>query len=189
MVFFLTSFLFFIPISAFYLHTPRLLDHLGWKSVAAGLTLGQATEIFAMLSLGFFLKRWRIKWLLLLAMFSGLVRYALYANGDIQHSPFWVLAGVALHGICWTYFFEAGRVFIQKRVDPSVRAQSQALLSLITGGLGGTIGTAVVGSLYSTLVNPDTGDGWSTYWAILTGMCLICLLIFFFGYRGKLDKQ
>lgn len=184
LLFFVTSFLFFIPISAFYLHTPRLLDHLGWKSVAAGLTLGQATEVVAMLLLGYFLKRWRIKWLLLLALFSGLVRYALYAVGDIQHSPYWVLAGVALHGICWTYFFEAGRVFIQKRVDPSIRAQSQALLSLFTGGLGGTVGVAIVGWLCSSQVDQETGDGWASYWAILSGMCFICLLIFLFGYRG-----
>lgn len=183
-VFFATTFLFTIPLSAFYLHAPPHLESLGWKKVGAGMTAGQVAETAAMLLMGYFLCRWRIKWLLSLAIAGGLARYVLFALGDIYSSPGLVLAGVAFHGICWTYFFEAGRVFVERRVEPGLRAQSQSLIGLITGGIGAVAGTQIVGWLHSWLVDEKTGQGWDLYWWSLSGMCAFCLVGFVLAYRG-----
>lgn len=184
-VFFATSFFFAIPLAAFYLHTPRNLRVLGWDQVAAGMTIGQVSEVIAMLLMGWVLRAWRIKWLFAFALSCGIVRYTLYALGSSAGSPICILLGVAFHGVCWTYFFEAGRVFIEKRVNKGVRAQAQALQTLLTGGLGNLVGAMTVAWLYNLLVDPETGAGWSSFWWVLTGMCVVCLTGFLIGYRGR----
>ncbi len=186
LVFFGTSFLFSIPLAAFYPHTNLHLKELGFKSIAAGMTVGQMTEAVAMLAMGWLLRKWRIKWLLATAIGCGLIRYTCYIFGGMMDSPIMILIGVAFHGVCWAYYFEAGRVFLDRRVGADIKAQSQALLGLLTSGLGTVVGMSVVGAIHSHTV-AENGEGWPTYWAILTGMCAVCLVGFILGYRKHED--
>ena len=113
-IFFGTAFLFSIPLSAYFMHTPQQLRFLGCEQIAAVMTVGQLTEVVAMLLMGWLLRRWTIKSIFVLALGCGTLRYLLYAVGASDDSIASVLLGVALHGICWTYFFEAGKVFGQE---------------------------------------------------------------------------
>ena len=180
-----TAFLFSIPLSAYFMHTPQQLRLLGCEQVAAVMTVGQLTEVAAMLMMGWFLKTWRIKSIFVLALGCGMLRYLLFALGAGNGSLVSVLLGVALHGICWSYFFEAGKVFLAKRIDRGIRTQSQALLTLLTSGVGGLVGTAFVGWVHGRLVNETTGAGWSHYWWVLTALCGFCVIGFMIGYRGQ----
>jgi MFS family permease len=181
-IFMLTTFLFSIPLAAYYMHSSLQLETLHCPHVAAGMTLGQVSEVGAMLLLGFMLRRWRIKWLFLFAMSCGLIRYLAYTAGAHSGSFPWILFGISFHGLCWTFFFEAGRLFLDRRVEPEFRSQIQALLSLISTGVGGVIGTLVVGSLQNFLVIEQHGS-WMSYWLILSLMCAACIVLFTFGYR------
>ena len=184
LTYFLTAFLFTIPLTAFYMHTPRHLEALGMERVAAGMSIGQVSEVVALLLLGVVLVRWRLKALLLFAIICGVVRYSLFAMGGMAGSTSFLLLGIALHGICWTFFFESGRVFVDRRVEPGMRAQAQALLSLVSGGLGSVVGTLMVDWLFKHLVAAEGAPGWSVYWGVLAGMCALSGLVFAIGYRG-----
>lgn len=184
-VLFGTAFLFSIPLAAYFMHTPQQLRFLGCEQVAAVMTVGQIVEVAAMLMMGWFLRKWRIKWVFVLALACGTLRYVLYALGAHLDSILSVLLGVGLHGVCWSYFFEAGRVYLEKRIDRDIRAQSQALMTLLSGGIGGLLGTAFVGWLHGRLVDEVTGAGWSDYWLVLGGLCVLCLVGFQVGYRGE----
>ena len=183
-VFLGTSFLFSIPLAAFYMQTPQLLATMGHQRVAAAMTLGQSTEILALLGLGYLLRRWRIKWLLLTALASGTLRFAWLAMGAAQNSLAWVFCGIALHGFCWTFFFEAGRVFLDRRVESGMRAQVQALMTLLTSGLGSMLGTVAAGTLHRTWVVGDLLMGWRNFWMALALVCALCALVFIAGYQG-----
>lgn len=182
--YFLTAFLFMVPLTAFYLHTPLFLRDLGWERVAVGMSVGQMTEVAAMLVMGMVMVRLRIKWILLGAIAFGVMRYAIFAAAGVVSSAAMVVGAVALHGVCWTFFFESGRIFVDRRVAPGVRAQSQALLTLATGGLGGIFGTLTVGLLHRWLVLAEGAPGWTVYWLVLTGLCLGSGVLFGLGYRG-----
>ena len=184
-MFFGTAFLFSIPLSAYFMHTPQQLRFLGCEQIAAVMTVGQLTEVVAMLMMGWLLRTWSIKSIFVLALVCGTLRYLLYAVGASDDSIASVLLGVALHGICWTYFFEAGKVFLARRIERGIRTQSQALLALFTSGIGGLAGTAFVGWAHGYLVNETTGAGWSDYWWLLTAVCGFCVIGFMIGYRGK----
>jgi len=184
-MFFGTAFLFAIPLSAYFMHTPQQLRFLGCEQVAAVMTVGQLTEVAAMLMMAWFLRNWSIKAIFVLALGCGTLRYLLYALGASDDSLASVLLGIALHGICWTYFFEAGKVFLARRIEQAIRTQSQALLSLLTSGIGGLAGTAFVGWAHGYLVDETTGTGWSDYWWLLTATCGFCVIGFMIGYRGN----
>jgi len=188
-VFFGTAFLFSIPLAAYFMHTPQQLRFLGCEQIAAVMTVGQLTEVVAMLMMGWLLRTWSIKSIFVLALGCGTFRYLLYAVGASDDSIASVLLGVALHGICWTYFFEAGKVFLARRIEKAIRTQSQALLALLTSGIGGLAGTAFVGWAHGYLVNETTGSGWSDYWWLLTAVCGLCVIGFMIGYRGKTPVQ
>jgi len=183
-VYALTASLITIPISAFYLHTPLQLKELGLNSFAGGMTIGQLVESVAMIGMGALLLRFRLKWLFVFALVCGVLRYAFYAMGAHWGSWQLVLLGVALNGISWALFFEAGRVFVDRRVEQGMRSQSQALLGILSGGIASIIGTWVVGVIYKQVVETEGGAGWVAYWLILTAMCVVGTLIFIIGYKG-----
>lgn len=182
-VYIISTFLLSIPLSAFYMHTPLHLSHLGWESVAAGMSLGQLSEILAFLMMGYWMTRVRLKTLMTIAIVCGVLRYALYAMGGAFPHVAWILVGLSLHGICFTFFFETGRVFLNRRVEEGLRAQVQALITLASFGMGSLVGTLVCGSLYESMV-AEGGAGWTAYWSLLATMCLATGVYFVLGYRG-----
>ena len=185
-VYFLTAFLFHIPLASFYLHTPMHFREMGVERVSAMMSTGQILEIFAMLLMGTAIAKFRVKQILFTALLLGVMRYGLCAAGAHFNDISWLIVGVMLHGITWTFFVEAGRVFLDRRVDRGVRAQAQALMGFVTSGVAGVLGVLTVKFLHARLVLAEGAPGWSAYWTVLSGLCLLSLLLFGIGYRGKI---
>jgi len=184
LVYFLTAFLFHIPLASFYLHTPMHFREMGVERVSAMMSTGQILEVVAMLGMGAVIARFRVKAILFTALLLGVFRYGLCAAGAHFHDITWLVVGVMLHGITWTFFVEAGRVFLDRRVAPGVRTQAQALMGFVTSGLAGVLGVLTVKYLHHHLVLAPGAPGWQAYWTVLSGLCLISLLLFGLGYKG-----
>lgn len=176
-VYFLSAFFFMVPIGAFYMHTPVHLKELGAEWISGLMATGQVLETVAMLGMGFVIGRFRVKAILLVAMGCGVLRYTFCAFNQID----WLIAGIMLHGVCWTFLFEAGRVFVHRRVDEGMRGQAQALLGFFTGGLGGVFGVIVVESIHKATV---PSFGWEGYWLVLAALNVAAMIYFAIGYRG-----
>lgn len=182
--YFLTCFLFSMPLAAYYMFAPRHLEEVGLEQVAAGMTLGQASEVIALVAMGFVMARKGIKSILLFAIGCGVLRYGLLAVGGSIGSVAVMLGAISLHGLCWTFYFESGRVFVDRAVEPGMRAQTQALLTLMSGGLSTVLGTIIAAQLHTWMVVEEGGAGWSAYWWVLAGMCAMSGVIFAVGYRS-----
>jgi len=122
-----------------------------------------------------------VKTILSLAILCGIFRYSFCAMDEVS----WLVVGIMLHGVCWTFFYEAGRIYVNHRVDAGIRGQAQALLGLATTGLAGVLGVAVVKVLFAWFVEREGGLGWFAYWTILAGISVVSLFVFWYGYRGK----
>lgn len=189
-VYFLTAFFVTIPLAAYYPYTAKFAKSLGIEQVAAFLSIGQTSEILAMLLMGWTFRRMRVKVIFLIALAAGTLRYGSYffaaqASGESLSITPVVLTGfgILMHGICWTLFFECGRIFVDRRVEKQFRAQAQSLLTVFTTGLASIVGILVSGILYRWCVE-GSGPGWEGFWLILTGCCLIGGTVFAIGYRG-----
>ncbi len=182
-VFFIVTTLFSIPLSAFYMYAPELLKALGNTHATATMTIAQFSEIMAMLLVGRVMMRFRVKTVLLWALGLSVVRFGMSAYAGQSGIIAWHIGGIALHGMCYTFYFITAQVFLDRRVDPGLRGQAQGLLSLVSGGIGPLVGAMICGWMRVHFVTAD-GHGWMTFWGILAGMIAICLVIFAVFYRG-----
>ncbi|MBK1833506.1 MFS transporter [Roseibacillus ishigakijimensis] len=189
-VYFLTAFLFMVPLAAYYIYTPKFLASLGVEKVATVMTVGQTSEIAAMLLIGWTFRRLPVKSIFLIALALGLARYLFCfagAWGEGQWSRWaqlaWVTLGIFMHGFCWTLFFESGRLFVDRRVPRELRSQAQALLTIVTGGMGQITGIFVSGWIFRACLQPG-GWGWTGFWLILAVLCALAGLVFAVGYQG-----
>jgi len=182
-VFFLTTGLVSVPLAAFYMYAPEHLRALGDMRSTATMSLGQWSELGAMLVVGWMMTRCRVKTVLMWALGLGVLRYALFTVGGATGGWWWLMPGVALHGICYTFYFVTGQIFIDRRVEPGLRSQAQGLITLVAGGFGTLIGTLGVGFLHRVTIVEGDGD-WTTFWGVLTVSVAICMVVFGIFYRG-----
>jgi MFS family permease len=178
-VVFITAALFNIPVAALYPFTPPHLVELGLKHTSAWMSLGQVTEIMAMFALAGLFARWRLKWIFALGLGFGLVRYALCAlNGRA-----WLLAGISLHGCSFTLVFITAQIYLDERVDAAWRARAQALMALMTSGVGNLIGYLGTGWWFGACKG-SSGQHWSLFWGGLAATVAAVLVYFLTAYHG-----
>src|SRR5262249_19795288 len=135
-VFFGVSFLITIALAFYYSFTALYLESeikVRPENVGPTMTIGQWVEIIFMFTLPWFLKELGMKWVLALGMAAWGLRYALFA----LRGPFpLILLGIALHGICFDFFFAAGFIHVQNTAPPEILASGQSLFWVLTYGLG-----------------------------------------------------
>ncbi len=182
-VFFLVTALFSVPLTAFYMNAPEFLTALGDKHATATMATAQLTEIVAMLGIGAVMLRFRVKTVLLWALGLSVLRFAMSAYAGVSGQIGWHAGGIALHGMCFAFYFVTAQIYLDRRVEPGLRGQAQGLLSLVSSGLGPLVGAVVCGWLRSHWVGAD-GSGWGNFWGVLAGMIAGCFVIFAIFYRG-----
>ncbi len=179
-VVFITVALFSIPLAAFYPFTPLHLQALGFKHVSAWMTLAQTTEFVAMFALAGLFLRWRLKWIFAAGLGFGVLRFALCAlNGKA-----WLLAGTTMHGLSFALYFITAQIDIDERVGSEWRARAQALMALMTNGVGNLIGYLTTGWWFA-LCTSATGTQWPLFWDVLAAVVGVVLVYFLAAYRGQ----
>jgi predicted MFS family arabinose efflux permease len=179
-VVFITVALFAIPLAGFYPYAPPHLRELGLERTSAWMSLGQTTEIIAMLALGALLAHWRLKWIIVCGLGFGVLRFVLSAvNGQA-----WLLSGVVLHGFSFTLVFITAQIYLDQRIDPAWRARAQALMALLNSGVGNLIGYLGTGWWFISCVDGN-GTRWSLFWSGLAVLVAAVLVYFLAAYRGK----
>ena len=179
-VVFITGALFNIPMAAFYPYTPMHLRAAGVEHATAAMTLGQITEIIAMIGLGWLLVRVRLKWLFLAGIGFGVLRYVLYALDDTP----WLLVGISLHGLAFTLYFVVAQVYLEQRAPIRLRARAQALLAVMTSGFGNLAGYLGSGLWKSANTFGDT-TRWPVFWSGLGIATAVVFVGFAATYRSR----
>ncbi|HEY1871661.1 MAG TPA: MFS transporter, partial [Chitinophagaceae bacterium] len=105
-----------------------------------------------------------------------------------------ILTGIALHGVCYDFFFVAGQIYVDKKANPQIRAQSQGLIIFTTYGVGLLVGAQIAGSVYNSFLGNATSltlQQWQSFWWIPAVFALIVLILFilFFNDSRKSAAQ
>ncbi|HEY1173908.1 MAG TPA: MFS transporter [Verrucomicrobiae bacterium] len=179
-VVFIMAALFSIPLAAFYPYSPTHMRDLGLEHTSAWMSLGQVTEIIAMLGLACLLTAFRLKWLFAAGLSIGMLRYILCAL-DTRMS---LLAGVTLHGFAFTLVFITTQIYLDQRIDPAWKARAQALMAFMTGGVGNLIGYLGTGWWFN-VCDRQSGTNWPLFWSALAGVIGLVLAYFLFTYHGR----
>ncbi len=144
------------------------------------MTVGQVTEILAMFALATLLARVRLKWLFLIGIGCGVLRYTFFA----LNTRAWLMAGIALHGLAFALYFVTAQLYVEHRVDPRLRTRAQALLSLMIGGVGNLAGYLGAG-WWRQLCAPEGETQWPLFWIGLSAFAALVFVFFATRYTGE----
>ena len=187
-IFLISSFLICIPLAAYYNFTQIFLESAKFKNIAATQTIGQASETLFMLLMPLFFRRLGIKWMLAAGMLAWALRYALFAMGAPDLVTWMILTGIALHGVCYDFFFVAGQIYVDKKANPQIRAQSQGLIIFVTYGVGLLVGAQIAGSVYNSFLGNATSltlQQWQSFWWIPAVFALVVLILFIVSFKDS----
>lgn len=139
-VFILCSTLICIPLAYYYANTSGYLQNMGFEQPASAMAIGQMSEIFFMLLIPFFFRKLGVKWMILIGMMAWVVRYLLFSYGASDQVVWMLFGGIALHGICYDFFFVTGFMYADRAAPREVRGQAQGMLVFFTQGIGMFLG-------------------------------------------------
>lgn len=165
-VFMACSTLVCIPLAYYYAFMSPFLGTMGFQQPASSMTIGQMSEIFFMILIPFFFRRLGVKWMILIGMGAWVLRYWLFAMAAPSQVVWMIFAGIALHGICYDFFFVTGFMYTDSVADKSVRGQAQSMLVFFTQGVGMFFGYKFAGEKFGTVAAAN--DAVTTAIATLT---------------------
>ena len=192
LIFFIASVLICIPLAFYYGSANQFLNEGGMQSAAAKMTMGQMSETLFLFLMPFFFKRFGIKQMLLIGMVAWVLRYLLFAYGNMDSGIWMLYLGIILHGICYDFFFVTGQIYTDNKAGTDVRSSAQGLITLATYGVGMYIGFWLAGNYAdANAVKDATGKVLSHNWkAIWIFPCLFAAgvsLMFFVFFKN--DKK
>lgn len=183
-LFFFSSVLICIPLAFYYQNANPFLTEIGIENATGKMTIGQVSEVLFMLVLPIFLKRFGIKLTLLIGMLAWALRYALFAFGDADGLAFMLILGIALHGICYDFFFVSGQIYTNSKAGEQFKSSAQGMITLATYGVGMLIGFWVAGQITDHFTLSD-GHLWKNIWIFPAIFSLAVFAIFALTFNSQ----
>ncbi len=190
LAFFICSFMFSMPLAFYYIFANGYLTEVGMSNATGWMTLGQFSEIFFMLALPFFTKRYGIKKVLMLGLFTAAVRYGFFVYGSADQWYLYSLlfTGILLHGVSYDFYFVTAYIYVDKKAPKHMRTAAQGLITLCCQGLGSLLGYRLGGVMMEEMfAYPEPLNGltfnWSGMWGFGAIMIAVIFILFMFFFR------
>ncbi len=151
-------------------------------------SISQISETLFILTIPFFLMRFGIKVVMMIAIFAWMFRFGLFAYGDPGPGLWMLVLSMIVYGMAFDFFNISGSMFVNLEANDRIRASAQGLFMIMTNGLGAFLGTMAAGAV----VDHYTVDGvrdWHSIWLSFAGYALVLGLIFPFVFRYKHDPK
>ena len=188
LVFFVCSILICIPLAFYYQYANPFLSEIGLANPTGKMTIGQISEALCLLLLPVFFTRFGFKNTILVGMLAWVIRYVLFAYGDAGEATFMLLLGIALHGICYDFFFVSGQIYTDSKAGKDNKSAAQGLITLATYGVGQLIGFWVAGyvsDMYQNVKSADVALFWNKLWVVPAGIALVVFFIFLVFFKKE----
>ncbi|MEE1241037.1 MAG: MFS transporter [Bacteroidaceae bacterium] len=172
-------------------------DTFGVQHANILISLSQMSETLCILLIPFFLKRFGIKRVMLLAMLAWVLRYLFFAVGDPGSGVVWFVLSMIVYGVAFDFFNISGSLFVDKETSLDIRNSAQGLFMMMTNGLGASIGTLSAQMVIDRYVNSLGANadpmavwhGWNTCWYIFAGYALVVAVAFAIMFRYKHEPE
>ncbi|MFA7116944.1 MAG: MFS transporter [Bacteroidales bacterium] len=149
------------------------------------ISISQLSETLCILLIPFFLKRYGIKKVMLIAMIAWVFRFVLFGLGNPGPGVWMFILSMIVYGIAFDFFNISGSLFVNQEVDSSIQSSAQGLFMLMTNGLGATIGTLSAQAVVNHFVYNSATPNWSSAWYVFSAYALLVAVLFAILFKYK----
>lgn len=178
---------------------PSFTETFGVQHANILISLSQMSETLCILLIPFFMKKFGIKKVMLMAMFAWVFRFAFFGMGNPAFpGVIWFVLSMLIYGIAFDFFNISGSLYVNRQTSTEMRSSAQGLFMLMTNGLGATIGTlsaqavvnlfthhseAVINGVKQGITAGNTPWSWATVWYIFAAYALVVGILFLVLFR------
>ena len=185
LIFFISSILICIPLAFYYQNANPFLAEIGMNNPTGKMTIGQVSEVGFMLLLPFFFRKFGFKLTIIAGMLAWTIRYFLFAYGNAGDLAFMLIIGIALHGICYDFFFVSGQIYTDSKAGEKFKSAAQGLITLATYGFGMLIGFWVAGKITDTYLLAENSHDWIKIWSFPAIFALGVSVLFALFFKNE----
>ena len=184
------------PFIASFEAVPEYANTFGVQHANILISLSQISEALCILLIPFFLSRYGIKKVILIAMFAWVLRFAFFGLGNPGDGLWLLILSMLVYGVAFDFFNVSGSLFVDKETPHHLRASAQGMFMLMTNGIGATIGTLGAQWVVNQYTNwqdvvvngqakPLMVGDWQSVWFIFAGYALLITILFAMLFRYK----
>ena len=153
-------------------------DSFGVKYPVVLYSVSQISETVCILFIPFFMKRYGIKQVMLIAMFAWTLRFAFLGLGNPgMPGVLLFILSMIVYGMAFDFFNISGSLYVDKTTNSEIRSSAQGLFMMMTNGFGASIGSLVAQLVVNSNTSVEGEVAWTTVWvafsiyALLVGIC------------------
>ncbi|MBR5530495.1 MAG: MFS transporter [Bacteroidaceae bacterium] len=177
------------PFIGCFAEIPEYANTFGAQHANILISLSQVSETCCILLIPFFLKRFGIKRVMMIAMLAWVFRFGLFGVGNPGSGVWMFVLSMVVYGVAFDFFNISGALFVEQEVPSGIRSSAQGLFMIMTNGLGAMVGTlsaqAVVNHFVYAVPAVEQLDGWRTCWYIFAAYALVVLVLFTLVFRER----
>lgn len=179
-------------------HIEKYAGTFGVQHANILISLSQISETLCILLIPFFLRRYGIKKVMLIAMFAWVLRFAFFGLGNPGGGVWLFILSCIVYGVAFDFFNISGSLFVDKETDQGIRSSAQGLFFLMTNGIGATIGTLGAQAIVNYFVNkphaagatPETvAAGWQNAWFVFAAYALVVAVVFAIVFKYNYNPE
>ncbi|MBL7789042.1 MAG: nucleoside permease [Chitinophagales bacterium] len=148
------------------------------------MSISQISETVFILSIPFFLKKFGIKKVMLMAMIAWFLRFALFSIGNPGTGLILIILSNIVYGMAFDFFTISGSLFVEKETDAKIRSSAQGLYLMATNGIGIILGGYFSGYVVD-MYTIDKVRQWSQIWLVFSSYAFIMAILFFILFKHK----
>ena len=168
---------------------PVYANAWGANNANALISLSQLSETLCILLIPFFMKKFGIKKVMLIAMFAWVFRFGFFGLGNPGNGVWLFVLSCIVYGVAFDFFNISGSLYVNENTSKDIRSSAQGLFMLMTNGLGASIGTWAAGRVVNALVYNAATPSWSTAWYIFAGYALVVGVLFMILFKDPAKQK
>ena len=179
---------------------PAFADAWGANNANALISLSQVSETLCILLIPFFMKKFGIKKVMLIAMFAWVFRFGFFGLGNPGPGVWLFVLSCIVYGVAFDFFNISGSLYVNENTPKDIRSSAQGLFMLMTNGLGASIGTWAAGKVVNHLVynpqaaaaaqglDPAGAGNWAAAWYIFAAYAFVVGFLFMILFKDPQKK-
>ena len=160
-------------------------------------SISQISETLCILLIPFFLKKFGIKKVMLIAFVAWALRFFFLGAGyPTGFGLVLLILSMIVYGVAFDFFNISCSLFVDQNTDVSIRSSAQGVFMMMTNGLGATIGSFCAQAVVNRFVFNPSADpsfnimtGWSTAWYVFAAFALVVGILFAILFKYKHNPE